>query len=133
MQVYFSANSGMTIELDMVEEGKVMPLNRANRVIGLCNLSSGGISGTVLDIRHAFAAAIKANSCQIIVVHNHPSGSLTPSQADRDLTEKLKLGGKLLDIRLLDHLIITRSGFHSLLHDENFFDHQQQTKLTLKP
>jgi len=119
--------------IDMVEEGKLLLLNRGNRVIGLCNLSSGGITETVMDIRHVFAAAIKANACQIIVAHNHPSDSLTPSQADRDLTEKLTLGGKLLDVRVLDHLIICRSGFHSIISDESFEDFVAANRPSPKP
>jgi len=105
---------------DMVEEGKVMLPNRANRVIGVCHLSTGGITGTVLEIRHVFAATLKANSCQIIVAHNHPSDNLSPSHADRTLTEKLQAAGNNLDIKVLDHLIICRSGFHSLLTDERY-------------
>lgn len=117
----------------MVEEAKVLLLNRANRVLGLCNLSSGGLTGTVMDVRHVFAAAIKANACQIIVAHNHPSDNLTPSQADRELTEKLVLGGKLLDVRLLDHLIVCRTGFHSIIHEDSFIDEEPNNLPILAP
>ena len=105
-------------KLDLLEEGKVMLLNRANRVIGICHLSSGGITGTVMDTRHVFAAAIKANACQIILAHNHPSDNLSPSSADRQLTEKMKAVGECHDIKVLDHLIICRSGYYSLMSEE---------------
>lgn len=107
-------------KLDLLEEGKVMLLNRANRIIGICNLSSGGITGTVMDTRHVFAAALKANACQIILAHNHPSDNPNPSHADRVLTEKMKTVGECHDIKVVDHLIICRSGCFSLLADEFF-------------
>lgn len=106
--------------LDMVEEGKVLLLNQGNRIIGLCNMSSGGITGTVMDIRHILAVALKANATQIVIAHNHPSDTLSPSNADRIITDKLKEAGALMDIRLLDHVIICRSGCYSIMSDEIF-------------
>ena len=82
-------------------------------------MSTGGVSGTVADPKLIFAAAIKANACGIILAHNHPSGNLHPSQADIDLTKKMKEGGKLLEIQLLDHVIVTTEGYSSLA-DEGF-------------
>ncbi len=107
-------------KMDMVEEGKVLLLNQANRVIGLYDVCSGGITGTVMDIRHILVAALKANANQIIVAHNHPSDNLNPSHADRLLTEKLTAAAQLMDIRVLDHLILCRSGFYSLTEGESF-------------
>ena len=108
-------------KMDFVEEAKMILLNRAQFVLGIYNLSSGGITGTVVDPRHIFAAALKANACNIILAHNHPSDNLDPSYADRALTNKVKAAGELLDIRVLDHLIIGRSGCYSLTADEKIF------------
>lgn len=100
-------------KLDMVEQFNVLLLNRANAVLGLYRLSTGGISGTVADPRHAFAAALKANACCIVIAHNHPSGGLKPSRSDEDLTMKFKEAGKMLDIKVMDHIILTRDGYYS--------------------
>jgi DNA repair protein RadC len=100
-------------KLEFVEEFKVMLLNRANKVLGIVDISSGSTSNTIADPRIIFAAAIKANASGIIVSHNHPSGNLTPSQADIDLTRKLKEGGKLLEVQVLDHVIISTEGYYS--------------------
>ena len=99
-----SWNSG-TIEF--VEEFKILILNRSNSVLGILDISKGGISGTVTDVRLIFQAAIKANASGIIVCHNHPSGNLNPSESDTKLTHKIKEAGNLMDIQLLDHLILT--------------------------
>ena len=95
------------------EEFKVMLLNRANRVLGIDNVGKGGISGVVCDPKMVFQAAIVANASSIIIAHNHPSGNLKPSQADLDLTKKLKKGADVLDIMLLDHLILTEESYFS--------------------
>ncbi len=99
--------------LEFVEEFKVMLLNRANRVLGIIEISTGGMSGTVADPKVIFAAAIKSAASSILLSHNHPSGNLAPSQADINLTRKLKSAGELLDIAVLDHLIISNEGFYS--------------------
>ncbi len=85
----------------------VLYLNNANRVIGAQVLSIGGLTGTVADVRLVFATALKAMAAGIIVSHNHPSYQLKPSVQDLKLTEKLKAAGALLDIKLLDHLIVS--------------------------
>lgn len=98
----------------MREEFNILYLNRANRVKGLFRLSRGGITGTVADGRILFAVALKTLATGIILSHNHPSESLKPSDTDIDLTLKLKEAGKLLDIIILDHLILTpHSGYYS--------------------
>jgi DNA repair protein RadC len=99
-----SWNSG-TIEF--VEEFKILLLNRSNSVLGILDISKGGISGTVTDVRLIFQAVIKANASGIIVCHNHPSGNLNPSDSDTKLTHKIKEAGNLMVIQLLDHLILT--------------------------
>lgn len=99
--------------IELVEQFKVLLLNNANKVLGICELATGGMCGTVADPRIIFTTALKAAACNIILAHNHPSGSLKPSQADLQLTRKIKEGGQLLDIRVLDHLIITREAYYS--------------------
>jgi len=100
-------------KLDLLEQSKILLLNRANRVLGICEMSSGGIAGTVVDPRLIFVTALKANACAIILAHNHPSGNLTPSIEDKKMTNRLMDAGKLLDIEVLDHIIITSGGYYS--------------------
>jgi len=76
-------------------------------------ISIGGVSGTVVDAKLIFKKALEQLASAIILCHNHPSGNLKPSQADIDITRKLKQAGKTLDIDVLDHLIIAESGFYS--------------------
>lgn len=104
-------------KLEFIEQFKVMLLNKANRILGICTLSTGGVSSTIIDIKLLFAAALKANASSIIIAHNHPSGELTPSNSDRKVTEKVYEAGKLLEIPLLDHLIITKEGYYSFKNE----------------
>ena len=99
--------------IELVEQFKVMLTNRANKVLGILEVSTGGVSGTVADPKLIFAAGIKAGACGFIVAHNHPSGNLKPSQADIELTKKLREGGRYLEVQLLDHLIVTTEGYYS--------------------
>ena len=89
-------------------------LNRANKVLGYQLISIGGISGTVVDVRCIYLAALKALSSSIILAHNHPSGNGEASDADIKITKKLKDAGELLDITLLDHLILLQEGYTSM-------------------
>jgi len=100
-------------KLEFVEQFKVLLLDRANRILGIYELSTGGVSGTVADPKLVFAAAIKANASAMILAHNHPSGQVKPSQADISLTKKLTEGGRLLEIPVLDHIIVTGEDFYS--------------------
>ena len=95
------------------EEFWVLLVNRANRVIKKHLISQGGVAGTVADPRIIFKKAIDELASGIILAHNHPSGNLTASQPDRDLTKKLKDAGKLLDIQVLDHVIISGQKYFS--------------------
>lgn len=97
--------------IEFIEEFKIMLLNRANRVLGIVDISKGSTSATLADPKVIFSAAIKSAASQIILIYNHPSGNLIPSQADIELTKKLKKCGEILDIAVLDHLIITKDGF----------------------
>ncbi|MGN6477258.1 MAG: JAB domain-containing protein [Flavipsychrobacter sp.] len=99
--------------IEMVEEFKVMFLNRANKAIGIYHVSIGGITGTVADPRLILIAALKMNAVSIIIAHNHPSGNLKPSRADEEITTKIKGAAAFLDIKVLDHLIITSEEYFS--------------------
>jgi len=100
-------------QLEWVEEFNILMLNRANRVLAFYNVSKGGKTGTVVDARVVFTAALKCNAVYLVLSHNHPSGALYPSPQDIQLTEKLVEGGKLLNIKILDHLIVTSRGYYS--------------------
>lgn len=95
------------------EEFYVIFLNQANKVISVDKISTGGITSTVVDVRMVFIKALEKKATAIIVSHNHPSGNLTPSMADKRLTTELRKAGDLLNIRLLDHLIITQTEYLS--------------------
>ena len=99
--------------LELLEEFKVILLNRRGRVLGVVNISQGGISGTVADPKVIFAVALKACASSVILAHNHPSGELSPSNADLALTKRLIAGGDILGIEVHDHLIVSRYGFYS--------------------
>lgn len=100
-------------KIDLQEEFKVLFLNRANRVLAVYNLSSGGTTGTVCDPRLIFTAALKCNCVSMVLAHNHPSANLKPSRADEELTGKLKQAGTFLDIKVVDHIIISSEGYLS--------------------
>lgn len=102
--------------IELQEEFKVLLLNKANEVLGIYPLSRGGITGTVVDLRLIFSVALKCNATGLILSHNHPSGNLKPSVADINLTKKIKECSTLLDITLIDHLIISKSGFYSFIN-----------------
>lgn len=102
------------------EEFWMVLLNRANKVISTIQLSTGGITGTVADVRLIFNIAIKSNAISIILCHNHPSGNITPSGEDISLTKKLREAGVILEIAVLDHLIIADRKYYSFA-DEGAF------------
>ena len=102
------------------EEFWVLFLSNSNKVIHKSQLSRGGITGTVVDIRLLFKIALEYHATSIILVHNHPSGKLKASDADKDITKKLKLAGEQLDIKILDHVIVTENGYLSF-QDEGIF------------
>lgn len=99
--------------IEFREEFYLLLLNRANKVIGWHCISQGGLDSTVADIRIIFSIALKCVATGIIVAHNHPSGNLKPSESDIALTRKVKEAGKLLDITLFDHLILSNEGYYS--------------------
>jgi DNA repair protein RadC len=104
-------------KIEYFEQFKTLFLNHSFKVLGLYEMSSGGITGTVVDLRMLFSAALKANATNIMIAHNHPSGNPTPSDADKHMTNKIKQAGEILDIKLLDHLIITSESYYSFIDD----------------
>lgn len=95
------------------EEFWLLLLNRANKVIGKENLSKGGVAGTVVDPKMVFNIATRKLASAIVLSHNHPSGNLRPSEADKQLTRKLVEAGKVLDLPILDHIIIGHNAYYS--------------------
>lgn len=91
----------------------ILCLNRNNKVLGYCQISAGGMCGTVADVRMIMQTALKSSSTSIVLSHCHPSGNLIPSEADKDLTKKIREAGKVLDIAILDHLILTSESYLS--------------------
>lgn len=95
------------------EEFWIIYLNNSNKIIAKSQLSKGGITGTVVDVRLVFKTALELGAVGIILAHNHPSGTIQPSEADKQITRKLKSGGEQLDIRILDHIIVTETQYFS--------------------
>ncbi|PTS91336.1 hypothetical protein DBR27_20875 [Flavobacterium sp. HMWF030] len=102
------------------EEFWVIFLNNSNKIISKAQLSKGGITGTIVDVRLVFRLALENRATGLILCHNHPSGSLVPSEADKQITNKIKLAGESLDVKVLDHLIITETKYYSFV-DEGIF------------
>ena len=103
--------------ISLQEQFVVLYLNRANRVIGSYQLSKGGITGTIADVRLILSVALKTLATGLILAHNHPSGNLKPSEADIQLTNKVKQAAKLMDIEVLDHMILSSNGYFSFTDD----------------
>lgn len=99
--------------INIYEEFKIILLDRANTVLGIRTISKGGTTATVVDPKILFSIGLKALANGIILAHNHPSGNIRPSEVDNGLTKKLIEGGKLLDLVVLDHLIVTNTKYFS--------------------
>ena len=99
------------------EEFWVLYLNSTNRMIHKARLFSGGITQTTVDVRLLFKTALEQGAIALILVHNHPSGNTTPSKEDIELTQRVKTAGDMLDIKLLDHVIVTEKEYLSLLDE----------------
>jgi len=97
-----------------IEFSYLLMLNRQNQILGYHQLSKGGMTGAVVDVRVIFQVALKSSSTSIILAHNHPSGNLDVSDADRKITNQIKQAGVILDIPLLDHLIMTTDSYLSM-------------------
>lgn len=99
------------------EEFWIIYLNNSNKILQKLQLSKGGMTGTLVDVRLAFKNALEVGATSVILAHNHPSGTLKPSEADRQLTQKLKIAGESLDIKVLDHLIVTQKSYFSFANE----------------
>lgn len=100
------------------EEFWVLYLNNSNKVLSKSQQGKGGITGTFVDLRLVFKTAFELGATALILCHNHPSGNLKPSEADKKLTQKLKVAGENLDIQVLDHLIVTENGYFSFADED---------------
>jgi DNA repair protein RadC len=108
--------------LNIHETFMVIMLNNANYINGFYTLSTGGINSTCVDIRILFAIVLKSLSTSIILAHNHPSGNLNPSEADKKLTQKVVKAGKLFDIKTLDHIILSPENKYFSFADESLLN-----------
>ena len=99
--------------IQFIEQFKILLLNRCNKVLGIFEVSTGGVAGTVVDPKIIFSVALKANASNIILAHNHPSGNLKASEEDIKITNKLIQAAKFLDIRIFDHIILSHHGYYS--------------------
>jgi len=112
--VYSLVYPSWMAEIDYRESFRIMLLSKANKVLGIASMFTGGLSGVVVDIKLIFQTALKCNASSIILMHNHPSGSLCASDADLRITKKASEAGKLLELPVLDHVIFTSESFYSL-------------------
>jgi DNA repair protein RadC len=116
-----SSSDAATIFREAYPDGQIehresfytMYLSRANKVLAIHKTSEGGTTGTVADVKIIMQGAILTNAAAVIICHNHPSGNLNPSEEDKRLTNKIKEAGKILDIQLLDHVILTDESYYS--------------------
>lgn len=100
------------------EEFWIIFLNNSNGVLHTAQMSKGGITGTLVDVRLVMKQALEQSAVALILAHNHPSGTLKPSKADRQITQKLKSAAQALDIKVLDHLIITQKAYFSFADEQ---------------
>jgi DNA repair protein RadC len=103
--------------MELKEVFYTMYLNRQNKVLAVMKISEGGVTSTVVEVKHVIKPAIDLNATSIILCHNHPSGNLTPSESDKVLTNTIKQAAKLFDIVLLNHIIITEESHYSFADD----------------
>ncbi|WP_299111457.1 JAB domain-containing protein [uncultured Winogradskyella sp.] len=101
------------LTINLFEEFKILLLDRNNSCMGIVPISSGGVSGTLVDAKLVFASALKTRACGLILGHNHPSGNLNPSESDISLTKRLVQGASYLDLKILDHLILSDCDYNS--------------------
>lgn len=104
--------------MEYSESFRILLLNRANKALGITTVSTGSLSGTIVDVRIIMQYALKGNAHALILAHNHPSGNKNPSENDISITQKIKEAGKLLDIQVLDHIILTPDDIYYSFADE---------------
>ncbi len=100
--------------MELLEEAKVIYLNKGNRVLGAFALSKGGLSNTVVDVKLVILAGLRLHCSFICLCHNHPSGNVKPSKNDEYLTEQIRIAASFFNIKLLDHIILTKDGYFSM-------------------
>jgi DNA repair protein RadC len=105
--------------LELIEEFKVLLLNNANEPNGIYSAASGGLTSCMLDIRLLFGIILKTATIKIILFHNHPSGTLRPSQADINLTNEIKKVAEIMKIEVIDHIILTIDSYYSFADEGN--------------
>ncbi len=105
-------------DIALQETFKIMLLNNANKVKGIYEVSKGGITGTLVDVRILFAVVLKSLTTAIILMHNHPSGTLRPSEPDKSLTRKIKNAALFFDVKVLDHIIVNPDGEYYSFADD---------------
>lgn len=106
--------------IQLKESFYLIALSNSNYVIGWYKVSEGQSNNCIVDLKHLTATAILSNATGVIITHNHPSGMLTPSHSDKNITNKIKKGLNLFDITLIDHVIVSHKGCYSFM-DNNFF------------
>lgn len=116
--------------IDLIEDFKILLLDRNLRLMSYASISTGGTSATVVDPKILFSLALKRRASTIVLAHNHPSGIHQPSNADIKLTKKIALAANALDMGLADHLVITRFGYYSFA-DENTLPHPSEFNTAL--
>lgn len=104
-------------KIELQEQFKILLLNLANAALGIAEISTGGITGTVVDIRLILSTTLKINVTSIILAHNHPSGNLRPSETDEKITRQIKQAAALLDIAVIDHIILTKERYYCFADD----------------
>ncbi|MBS1511093.1 MAG: JAB domain-containing protein [Bacteroidetes bacterium] len=100
-------------KIELVEQCNLMLIDKGRGVLGICTISSGSVSSTIIDMRMVFGVALKANAVEVAIAHNHCSGRLIPSKEDQAVTYKLREAGRILDIPLIDHMIVSPDGYYS--------------------
>lgn len=100
------------------EEFWIVYLNNSNKVMHRAQLSKGGITGTLVDVRLIMKQALELGAVALVLAHNHPSGTLRPSQSDKEITQKLKVASEAMDIRILDHIIVTDKDYFSFADEK---------------
>lgn len=107
-------------DIEIFESSFILLLNNQNQTLGYAKISQGGITGTLIDVRLVCKYAIESLATGVIIAHNHPSGRLQPSEADRTITKKLKNALTTLDLQLLDHIILTVDHYYSMGDNGDF-------------
>lgn len=110
---YFFLKPYYGMDIELKEKSFAVYVNQSNQVIGVYKISEGGLCSTVIDIRLVLSIGLQTLATGIIIAHNHPSGHLRPSSADREITKKIKQAASLVDIRLLDHIIMSDYSYYS--------------------